>query len=346
MENKLLSLIIPAYNVEAYIYFLIQSIIENVDCSLSSFEIIIINDGSEDITLEEIKRAKKDFYRFDIKYVSQNNQGVSMARNVGLSLARGKFVWFIDGDDAIAKVSLCSIMGIIEQYESDIYVIRIGNCISETLYDDNNIVTNYIPRVESSKTQLIDSIEFLSNQYEHGHTVYLWRNEFLKVNDVCYPVGITINEDYNFLFRALIKAKKAVYNPTFRFYFARENMTSVSRSPLTVDRMKVIINCKVKNIILFIQYKQMNKLNDLRAVELVNEYFDTYVLNTFKTLFALALPYNFKKSVLDELNKNKIYPQNCGVEKFLLSNGFIYRYGAFIMKVYLKMKGIIRKFSK
>lgn len=89
----------------------------------------------------------------------------------------------------------------------------------------------------------------------------------------------------------------------------------------------------------------MNKLNDLRAVELVNEYFDTYVLNTFKTLFALGLPYNFKKSVLDELNKNKIYPQNCGVEKLLLSNDFIYRYGAFIMKVYLKMKGIIRNFQ-
>ena len=105
---KLLSLIIPAYNVESYIYFLIQSIIENVNCSLSSFEIVVVNDGSKDITLEEIKRAKRDFSDFDITYISQNNQGVSAARNVGLSLAKGKFVWFIDGDDAIAKVSLCS----------------------------------------------------------------------------------------------------------------------------------------------------------------------------------------------------------------------------------------------
>ena len=343
---KLFSLIIPAYNVESYIYFLIQSIIENVNCSLSSFEIVVVNDGSKDITLEEIKRAKRDFSDFDITYISQNNQGVSAARNVGLSLAKGKFVWFIDGDDAIAKVSLCSIMHIIEQYKGNIDVIRIGNCISETLYDDNNVVVNYIPQVESSKTQLINSIEFLSNQYEHGHTVYLWRNEFLKVNSVFYPIGITINEDYNFLFRALIKAKKAVYNPTFRFYFARENMTSVSRRPLTIDRMKMIIDCKVKNIIHFIQYKQMNKLDDLRSVELVNEYFDTYVINTFKTLFALDLPYKFKKSVLDELNKNIIYPQSCGMEKFLLSNDFIYRYGAFIMKVYLKMKRVIRKFPK
>ena len=63
---KLLSLIIPAYNVESYIYFLIQSIIENVNCSLSSFEIVVVNDGSKDITLEEIKRAKRDFSDFDI----------------------------------------------------------------------------------------------------------------------------------------------------------------------------------------------------------------------------------------------------------------------------------------
>ena len=116
---KLLSLIIPAYNVESYIYFLIQSIIENVNCSLSSFEIVVVNDGSKDITLEEIKRAKRDFSDFDITYISQNNQGVSAARNVGLSLAKGKFVWFIDGDDAIAKVSLCSIMHIIEQYKGN-----------------------------------------------------------------------------------------------------------------------------------------------------------------------------------------------------------------------------------
>ena len=51
-----------------------------------------MNDGSKDITLEEIKRAKRDFSDFDITYISQNNQGVSAARNVGLSLAKGKFV--------------------------------------------------------------------------------------------------------------------------------------------------------------------------------------------------------------------------------------------------------------
>ena len=65
-----------------------------------------------------------------------------------------------------------------------------------------------------------------------------------------------------------------------------------------------------------------------------------------KMLAEKIRPYKFKKSVLDELNKNIIYPQSCGMEKFLLSNDFIYRYGAFIMKVYLKMKRVIRKFPK
>lgn len=83
------SIIIPAYNIEKYIE---ESILSSINQTLKEIEIIIINDGSTDKTLEIIKKYKKIDNR--IKLIDQKNQGVSIARNNGLEVARGKYIYF------------------------------------------------------------------------------------------------------------------------------------------------------------------------------------------------------------------------------------------------------------
>lgn len=92
--SKLVSVVVPAYNVSSYIEACIKSVI---DQTYSNWELLVINDGSKDNTLELAKQAAGSDPRIQIH--DQTNQGVSVARNTGLSLAKGSEVIFLDGDD-------------------------------------------------------------------------------------------------------------------------------------------------------------------------------------------------------------------------------------------------------
>lgn len=87
-------MIIPAYNVAAFIKETLESVLAQ---TFDNYEIIIVNDGSPDtFALEQVLRP----YREKINYVKQENRGAGAARNAGLRLARGRYVAFLDGDDA------------------------------------------------------------------------------------------------------------------------------------------------------------------------------------------------------------------------------------------------------
>ena len=95
-----LSIIIPAYNAEKYINECIDSILRNSQNSLNQTEIIVINDGSTDNTLEKLEKYKE--YK-NIHIYTTKNQGVSAARNYGIKLAKGNWITFIDADDKVTE---------------------------------------------------------------------------------------------------------------------------------------------------------------------------------------------------------------------------------------------------
>lgn len=120
--ERLFSIIIPIYNVERYIARCLESVLNQ---SYDNFEVILINDGSDDNSYEICKKYMENDNR--ITLISQDNKGVSSARNLGLQSATGKYVLFLDGDDAIMP-SLCSkLKCIIEQSESNELII-FGYC--------------------------------------------------------------------------------------------------------------------------------------------------------------------------------------------------------------------------
>lgn len=95
-----LSFIVPVYNLEDYIEECIMSLL-NQDLSHSEYEILCINDSSTDSSLEILKRLAKE--HTNIIIINQENQGVSAARNNGIKNAKGEYIWFVDGDDLIAR---------------------------------------------------------------------------------------------------------------------------------------------------------------------------------------------------------------------------------------------------
>ena len=106
MENEEIkvSVVIPVYNTEKYVREAVESIMNQ---TLRELEIIIINDGSTDNSLQVVEELAAADSR--IQVYSQTNQGGSVARNAGIARAYGKYIYFMDSDDLLEKetIDLC-----------------------------------------------------------------------------------------------------------------------------------------------------------------------------------------------------------------------------------------------
>jgi len=96
----LLSIVIPAYNVEKYIK---EAIVSALDQTLTNIEVIVVDDGSTDATKEIIKFIDQERKDIRLRIIHQDNRGLSGARNTGINLSRGKYIGFLDGDDVWHK---------------------------------------------------------------------------------------------------------------------------------------------------------------------------------------------------------------------------------------------------
>ena len=118
---KKISFIIPVYNCAEYLAQCIKNIQEvNIDC----YEIILVNDGSTDDSGYVCGQLSNTYNT--VKYVCQKNQGVSVARNQGLTVAEGDFVMFLDSDDMIEPLKLSQLLQKLQK-NSDIDMAIFGH---------------------------------------------------------------------------------------------------------------------------------------------------------------------------------------------------------------------------
>lgn len=97
MKTNLISVIIPVFNAETNIEACLLSVIKQVGGN--NFEVILVNDGSTDSSLDSVLKVKNANPSFDLKVINQENSGVSSARNVGLKIAKGDYIALLDVDD-------------------------------------------------------------------------------------------------------------------------------------------------------------------------------------------------------------------------------------------------------
>ena len=117
MNEELISIIVPVYNVEAYIHQCIKSIIEQ---SYKNLEIILVDDGSKD----KSGKICDDYARKDkrIKVIHKKNGGLSDSRNAGITVATGKYIAFVDSDDWIEKNMYEKMYNECEKFGADICI--------------------------------------------------------------------------------------------------------------------------------------------------------------------------------------------------------------------------------
>lgn len=123
MDSIELSFIVPAYNCEKYVEDCINSLLDQ-DLPKSQFEVVIINDGSTDSTPSILSRLAEA--NDNIVLVNQENKGRHEARNLGASLAKGRYIWFIDADDKISQNCMKSITKIANEKALDVFSVALN----------------------------------------------------------------------------------------------------------------------------------------------------------------------------------------------------------------------------
>lgn len=225
MKNYTLSVIIPVYNVEKYICECLLSVLEQ---NCNDVEIIIIDDGSTDSSFSLCKQIEEEFSNRNIKVIQQENKGLSVVRNIGMEIASGEYIMFLDSDDMLVQNSISILIEYIEQYNADVYLYdsivknETDETINETEFQRSNCVVS----------RVMSGVEYMANWYVQTHMFpacfCLFRADYLKKRAFLFTEG-KIHEDISFSFKTVLFAEKILYIPK-NLYIRRCRPGSITTS--------------------------------------------------------------------------------------------------------------------
>lgn len=227
-DEKLISIVIPAYNAAPYLDECLESCCRQ-DLDKGRYEIIIVNDGSTDNTLETAEKWASEYA--NIKIISQQNKGLSIARNAGTEAAEGKYIMFVDSDDHIAENCLGNIAQICTSQTPD--MLRF--CAAD--------VTGGMAqrRFSYRNSELTAGKELLKEKFQVCAPFAAYRKAFLEGNALRFFPGV-FHEDNEFTPRAYYLAEKVASIDDI-IYFVRQTPGSITRSAKAkrgYDLLKII----------------------------------------------------------------------------------------------------------
>lgn len=211
MNPKKASVIIPVFNTEKYLE---QSVLSIINQSLTDIEIIIVNDGSTDSSLDIIQKLAKQDNRIQI--ISNHNNGLSIARNSGIYRATGEYIYFFDSDDLLDKNTLELCYHKCKQNQLDFIFF------DADVFTDDEISTSNFNYIRSDKYEDItySGINILEKQlssggYRSSSCLNFINRKFL--NDIqLYFYPKIVHEDELFTFILYLRARRVgLYKKTF-----------------------------------------------------------------------------------------------------------------------------------
>jgi glycosyltransferase involved in cell wall biosynthesis len=181
--DRLLTVVISAYNLEHYIRDCLESVLQQRHSK--EFSIIVVDDGSTDSTLEQIEATLRAYPSHEVQVVRQVNAGLSATRNVGIELARSRYVAFIDGDDMWAPDFSAQIMPILRAGWADIIEFNIGVVSDAGAPVDQ--ITLVPPGGGGSRT--VDAAALA--EFVETYQAFAWARVYRSVlwRDIRFPLG-------------------------------------------------------------------------------------------------------------------------------------------------------------
>lgn len=312
-----LSFIIPVYNTEEYVGICIKSLLEQ-DISKDEYEIICVNDGSSDGSLEVLEQFSRN--HTNVIVINQKNTGVCASRNKGLDAARGEYIWFIDSDDFIQKNILGTLMKLVKETQCERLVI--SHYFFEDVRDmDEEKITENKMKVNTSWK---DSVVWRS----------LFKKEFLTHHNLRFHYeDLVYGEDALFMYEVKMCIPRII-EFTQPIYFHRARMGSAS-TDITNEMERKRLLSTIHEAAIMKEYYE--KGGNILRVETANRFMSFLWGALFRTA---SLPPREAKLMLGELRKAKLYPYKCPEECNItrsfhpFNNQFIEK---IFDKVYIKM---------
>lgn len=229
--EELISVIVPVYNAEKTLERCLNSILQQV---YKEIEVICVDDGSKDNSLSTLKR----FEQFDkrVKVITKVNEGVSVARNVGIKASNGQYILFVDSDDYIEKNMILDLYQAMKKTEADIAIEgyrEINHESSIEVYDYKNC---------------IEKKDFLLKCIQHTGGVVcskLYTTAVIKENNIFFRKDLSLSEDLIFALECMKRAKRLIQIEQADYVYDRRN--EKCRKIDVIERLKK--NITVHNLI-------------------------------------------------------------------------------------------------
>lgn len=287
--NFKISIIVPVYNSKKYIKECLDSIINQ---TYRNFEVIVIDDGSTDnssLIIEDYANKNEN-----IQCIHKKNEGVSVARNMGIDIAKGEYIVFVDSDDCISKYYIECLVYLIKN--SDMGIIK---CTADFKQLEKSIINkNY---------RNLSSIYYLNNIFEgKRYNTYTWnrifRTSIIKSNHLYFRSDINLWEDMLFIIQYLNHSKEIVINDS-KLYFYRQHSDSAVHN-ITAQKIysKILVLSELNKKTYNINY-DFNPLLQKNIIDYLFRKYDVCVFNEYKALIAYkykdtSIKYLIKKSIV------------------------------------------------
>lgn len=311
-----ISVIIPVFNCDKYISYAVESVLNQ---TFPNFELICVNDGSTDNSLEILmKMAAKDLR---VQVINQPNEGVSQARNVALEQAKGRYITFLDADDMLESDHLKDMLSLAKQTDADV------------------VVTNFAYFSENNLSDLKKK-DMYQNECVHGQTALerifttstvTWNKLYKRkcIGNIRFSPKFKIGEDGLFVLEVVRQADIVAFSSEAKYYY-RIRMDGACNNKLSVSAFDGVESSVLhRSLLLGIDscFKQIGDFRVLRACCLLLKRFENYDDEKESYRKQLATMKKHLKKVYNPLSKNKYisWKQHLFIGMYLINDNIAIR---------------------
>lgn len=226
--DRLVTIIVPVFNVEKYIGDCVNSITNQ---TYKNLEIILVDDGSNDRSAFLIDQFARADSRINVLH--KQNGGVSSARNAGLSVAHGDYVCFVDADDRIAPEFV--------EYFMSVAVLHNADLVMSTQTIEGSLEEESINHKFEVWTSEKSTSEILYAKFPIGCWNKIFKRSVIVENNMSFPVGFFMGEGLNFITNFAQIAKKIVATNRALYFYRRDNLDSATTA-ISVNKMENALN--------------------------------------------------------------------------------------------------------
>lgn len=305
-----LSIIIPVYNVADYLRKCVDSVL-NQDLVSSTYEIILVDDGSPDESPQICDNYSSD--HDNIRVIHRENGGLSAARNSGIEVAQGEYIMFVDSDDFIEPNVLGKLMAQAERDNLDVLrykhqYVREKNEGGKELNSerDYEIYTPYKTdpyKGHDYSSEVTNGVTFLNTRF--GTTCYAWnfivRKELLE--NCLFTLGIYF-EDVDWTPRMLVKAKRVASTDRIVYNYLLTRKGSITNA-VNKGKQKKVLEDKMHLL-----GTLLNQANELEQKNLRNAWFSRMIAGNVISIIGIigADFYEERKEYIEQLQKIGVLP--------------------------------------